>query len=103
MADNQEITTKKMKETTEHGQILMSINNLFQKCQERKDLIISKEVQANEAQEFNNINDSSQNAINQLTIIKQCLENFGLLSNALKDKASIQEKIKIKKENNEIV
>ena len=41
MAENQDITTKKMKRTTEHGQILMTIDNLFQKCLQRKELIIS--------------------------------------------------------------
>ena len=32
MAENQEVTSKKLKRTTEHGQILMSIDNIFRKC-----------------------------------------------------------------------
>ena len=34
VAENQEVTSKKMKQTTEHGQILMSIKNIFEKCRE---------------------------------------------------------------------
>ena len=41
MAESEENTSKKMKKTTEHGQILMTIDNLFQKCLERKELIVS--------------------------------------------------------------
>lgn len=63
LAENEEVTTKKMKKTTEHGQILMSINNLYKKCQERKELIISKEVQADEAQNFDNTKSSGANAL----------------------------------------
>ncbi len=65
MAENQDITTKKMKRTTEHGQILMTIDNLFQKCLHRKELIISmKEFMQNEPPEnFDNMNLSGANAI----------------------------------------
>ena len=95
MAENQDITTKKMKMTTEHGQILMTIDNLFQKCLQRKELIISmKEFMQNEPPEnFDNMNLSGSNAIAQLQVIKQCLENFGRLSAVLKEKDKIQEKI----------
>jgi hypothetical protein len=34
VAENQEVTSKKMKQTTEHGQILMSIKNLFDRCRD---------------------------------------------------------------------
>jgi hypothetical protein len=43
MAENQEVTSKKLKKTTEHGQILMAIDNLYEKCIQRKELITSKE------------------------------------------------------------
>lgn len=32
MAESEEKSSKKMKTTTEHGQILMTIQNLFYKC-----------------------------------------------------------------------
>lgn len=103
MAENQEVTTKKMKKTTEHGQILMSIDNLFQKCQARKELIISKEFMSSEPRNFDNMHLSGTNAIGQLQVIKQCLENFGRLNVALKDKEHIKKAIAEKRENNEIV
>jgi hypothetical protein len=91
MAENQDITSKKMKRTTEHGQILMTIDNLFQKCLQRKELIISmKEFMQDEPPEnFDNMSLSGSNAISELQVIKQCLENFGRLSSVLKEKDKI--------------
>ncbi len=65
MAENQDITSKKMKRTTEHGQILMTIENLFQKCLNRKELIISmKEFMQHEPPEnFDNMTLSGENAV----------------------------------------
>lgn len=65
MADNQEVTSKKMKRTTEHGQILMSIENIFRKCLKRKELIIvSKELPNQDApKSFDNIVESGQEAL----------------------------------------
>lgn len=108
LTENQDITTKKMKRTTEHGQILMTIDNLFTKCQGRKELIISMKKDATNSgtqkhENFDNMHLSGANAIEQLQLIKQCLENFGRLSSALKDKEGIQEEIKRRKENNLIV
>jgi hypothetical protein len=49
------------------------------------------------------MNLSGSNAIGQLQVIKQCLENFGRLSAVLKEKDKIQEKMMEKRLNNEIV
>ena len=38
MAESEENTSKKLKKTTEHGQILMTIENLSRKCRVRKGL-----------------------------------------------------------------
>jgi hypothetical protein len=38
MAESEENTSKKMKKTTEHGQILMTVDNLFRKCNLMKEL-----------------------------------------------------------------
>lgn len=55
MSENQEVTSKKMKKTTEHGQILMTINNLFQKCRERKELFVMKAGMSEEEPNFDDM------------------------------------------------
>lgn len=84
---------------------MMAIDNLFQKCQQRKDLIIStKEFMSDEPpKNFDNMHLSGSNAIGQLQIIKQCLENFASLNNALRNDSRIRETIQKKKEAFEIV
>ncbi len=76
VAENQEVTSKKMKQTTEHGQILMSIKNLFDRCRDpeakHSQLLISlkefipEEPPAN----FDDMKLSGANAIAMLKVIK---------------------------------
>ena len=103
MAENQEVTTKKLKKTTEHGQILMAIDNLYEKCIQRKELITSKEYIVSEERNFDQVNNSGSTALSQLLLIQQSIQNFNRLSSALKDKAEIVQGIKEKKDNYEIV
>lgn len=83
----------------------MAINNLYQKCQQRKELIISTKefIQDEPPKNFDNMHLSGTNAVAQLQIIKQCLENFSSLNNALRNDAKIREGIQKKKEAHEIV
>ena len=48
LAESEDNTSKKMKKTTEHGQILMTIDNLYQKCQKRDMFISRKEFTSGE-------------------------------------------------------
>jgi hypothetical protein len=50
-----------------------------------------KESVTEEPANFDNMNESGQQAIAQLTVIKACLENFGRLSSALKDRENIKQ------------
>ena len=102
MAESQENTSKKMKKTTEHGQILMTIDNLYQKCQQRKKMIISK-LEREPPKNFDEMQQSGENSLAQLVIIKQCLENFINLKKVLDDKQHIKDKKVEMRENNEIV
>lgn len=71
-----------MKKTTEHGQILMTIENLYFKCKTREELIIArKEFNIDDyPKNFDNMQVAGAKAINQLQIIRQVVENFGRLS-----------------------
>ena len=104
MAESEENTSKKMKKTTEHGQILMTIDNLFQKCLERKELIVSMKefMQKDPPKNFDDMALSGENAISQLNIVKQCLENFAKLRKALDEKPQIKEEKQRRRENNEL-
>lgn len=103
MAENQEVTSKKLKKTTEHGQILMAIDNLYVKCMKRKELITSKEYIVSEERNFDSVKSAGATALSQLLLIRQSLQNFNRLSNALKDKPEIVQGVNLKKENYEIV
>lgn len=61
-----------MKKTTEHGQILMTIDNLFQKCIKRKDMIISMKefMERDPPKNFDDMQLSGENALAQLNIVK---------------------------------
>ena len=65
MAESEENTSKKMQKTTEHGQILMTIDNLFNKCLARKELLVSsKDQQAKEGTKtFDDMQKSGENAL----------------------------------------
>ena len=63
-----------MKKTTEHGQILMTISNLFDKCKKR-DMFI-KNLKQEDPKNFNNMQLSGESALEKLEIIKNCLVNF---------------------------
>ena len=134
LADNQEVTSKKMKQTTDHGQILMAIDNLYKLITEEEDkkegleqktmtmdnkkggvgvdkkpkrsqLITSvKEYMPDLVPEnFDNMQTRGGIAASQLMVINQALESFKTLSISLKKHDNIQEQIKHKKEQNEIV
>lgn len=47
--------------------------------------------------------ESGQEALNQLSLIKQCLENFKKLSDKIKEDSKITQEIQRRKENSEIV
>lgn len=87
-AENEEVTSKKLKRTTEHGQILMSIDNIFRKCLLRPDLLSSmKEFKPDS--NFDDMHLSAKWAVDELTLIKQSLKNFITLNTALKTKESV--------------
>jgi len=69
MAESEDKTSKKMKKTTEHGQILMTVENLFRKCQERKEMVRGR-LSGDEPKNFDDMQLSGENAIDQLKIIK---------------------------------
>lgn len=71
----------------------------------RKEMIISMKefLQRDPPKNFDDMKVSGENAIAQLNIIKQCLENFIRLKGALDTKTHIKEEKQKKKDNNEIV
>lgn len=110
MAESEENTSKKLKKTTEHGQILMSIENLYRKCLVRETLqttLKSKKNYENKGdgspKNFDNMQLSGENAVSQLNIIHQFVENFIRLKKSLDGNEKIQVEKQKKKDNFEIV
>ena len=104
MAESEENTSNKMKKTREHGQILMTIENLYRKCKQRKELqTMAESKKTDSPKNFDNTKLRAENAVQQLIIINQTIQKFATLRQVL-DK---QDKIKVgrqkKIENFEIV
>jgi hypothetical protein len=86
----------------------MSIKNIFEKCREQprtSQLLISlKEyIPVEPPGNYDDMKLSGGNAINMLRVIKQGVENFKLLSDALKKQQNIQAGIQAKREKFDIV
>ncbi len=78
LAQRDENTKLKSKKITETGQILMTIENLFEKCQQMPDIFPStKNLKGLEdVKNFDDTHKRGQKAAVQLEIIIQCLDNF---------------------------
>ena len=79
--DNEENTSNRLKKTSEHGQILMTIDSLFQKVTLKgKDLIASNPFKDSgnrqPHRDFDNLVESEKQADDQLEIIKEFVQNF---------------------------
>lgn len=77
-----ENTSKKMLKTTEHGRLLMSIDNLYNKCL-KKEKLLSKSKIDNLPKHFNDIQIRGEFAIKQLDVIMSSTENFQSLQDWL--------------------
>lgn len=75
--DNEENTTNRLKKTSEHGQILMTIDSLFNKVAAKgKDLIASNPNKESSLKDFNDLAECEKQADLQLEIIKEFVQNF---------------------------
>ena len=71
-AQAEENTHKRMNKVSEVGQILMSINNLYQECKEREGTRIKVAAEDN----FDDVQGRGERALEQLTEIHNKLEDF---------------------------
>ena len=78
LAERDEKTKIKSKNITETGQILMTIDNLYTKCNKMQDIFPSTKnyKKWENLKNFDNTSQSGEKAVTQLEIIVQCLENF---------------------------
>ena len=78
LAERDEKAKEKSRNITETGQILMTIENLYAKCNAMPDIFPStKNYKKWEGlKNFNNTSQSGEKAVTQLEIIVQCMENF---------------------------
>ena len=83
--DNEENTTNRLKKTSEHGQILMTIDSVFNKILLRsKDLIASNpNKDSPPLKDFNYSPEIEKQADAQLEIIKEYVQNFMEFCNRL--------------------
>ena len=83
--DNEENTTNRLKKTSEHGQILMTIDSLFIKVTGRgKDLIASNPNKDRPPlKDFNDLVECEKQADAQLKIIMEFVQNFQEFQNRL--------------------
>lgn len=97
-----ENTSKKMQKTTEHGRLLMSIDNLYNKCL-KKEKLLSKSKISDLPKDFDEIQKRGKCALQQLEIIKSTTENFKELHAWLNAETKLQQKLREKKEKFEIL
>ena len=78
LAQRDENTKQKSQKITETGQMLMTIENLFIKCSNMKDIFPStKNLKDHEKiRNFDNTASSGEKAALQLEVIIQCMDNF---------------------------
>ena len=82
LATSDEQTTKKLSKTTEHGQILMTIHNLYNKClaKQRNMVITWKDIESTDLpKNFDDTAKSGEAALAQLSILLQWVQNFKIL------------------------
>lgn len=102
IAFNEENSSKRMATTCEHGQILMTIDNLYVKvtkdknCHELYKIINPHELYQ---KNFDNIVESEATSIKQLEHIKGFTQNFDLLRNKLKTVKREQREVAVKDTN----
>ena len=77
--DNEENTSNRLKKTSEHGQILMTINNMFERVTSKGGALIAQNPLKDQGplKDFNNESgEVEKTAEIQLGIIKEFIENF---------------------------
>lgn len=76
--DNEENTNNRLKKTSEHGQIIMTIDSLFNKVASRgKDLIASNPYKERPPlKDFNDLGECEKQSDVQLEIIREFVQNF---------------------------
>ena len=96
LAQRDENTKQKSQKTTETGKMLMTIENLHKKCEQKSaDMITStKDFKAHEKiKNFDNTTESGKKAIEQVKIIIQVLKNFKELKEKLLEDKSVRDKL----------
>ena len=88
MVGNEEKTEKRLNQTNEHGQILMTINSLYETILKYSDAsskaFIKPATVHNVPANFNLIDQNERAAIDQLGVISETITNFQLLAEKLK-------------------
>lgn len=97
LAQRDENNKEKSRKITETGQIIMTIENLYTKCEKMGDIFPSKKnlKDYESMKNFNDTHKSGEKATIQLEIVIQCLENFKKLKKhyiqRMKDEAKNKE------------
>ena len=76
--DNEENTSNRLKKTSEHGQILMTINNMFERVTSKGGALIAQNPFKDRGplKDFEDRGELEKQAEVQLGIIKEFIENF---------------------------
>lgn len=104
-SETEENTSKKMDKTSETGQILMSIDNLYNKCFGRKEKAYIKHPMPNEdhPKNFDDMKERGSMAIQQLELLEMYLDDFKQLRERLANNEAINKKKNEMRLNNEII
>ena len=96
LAQRDESTKLKSKKITETGQILMTIDNLYQKCEQMKDIMPPKKnvTSFEKVKDFNNTQLSGEKANEQLIVIIQCFQNSKMLEKQYSQQAKLKKEEK---------
>lgn len=92
---NVDNTKKKLRNTTEHGQILMTCTSIYEKFKNMKNMISSTgEMQrVKEPKNFDSMTESAKFAQIQLKILQQVVKSIREVNQNLKDDPEMKKKI----------
>ena len=94
MSESEIMTKKKLQQTTEHGQILLTVSSIFEKFKEEKNLITSKDdLPKEQPRNIDDIDKATKLREGQLKVLLQVARNIKDVNAKLAEDPEMQKKI----------
>lgn len=94
MSESEISTKKKLQQTTEHGQILLTVSSIFEKFKEEKNLITSKDdLPKEQPRTIDDIVKAAKLREGQLKVLLQVTKNIKDVTDKLADDPEMQKRV----------